>query len=342
MTEAELVNTLQTQTAPFGDAWYISSMRPNGVSAYSMCDISYTIITRWSQAGTLSDKVALAQDDTHAFGISAYTYILGLIGRQAYLPLQILYQEGDILVITQQGEYIFVCNNHDWTWERVSSFIRYMDASLAFVRDHFLIQSDERVSITLYPYSVIDIPCSIADMADVFGWDAEDVNFATAEEIILASTLRFGTWATAHEAVHLFLFREFPWYQTPTWIVEGIAVLGELLFRESFDGARTYRFRVPMVNTIDDLSRNRSGHYLPLHYNEENFGRSNLWTYDDVGSLFLYLYNRFDIEPLLDFYRTDNNTQFEQALELFGYSLEELIYSWRTFLWPNGEPEGWW
>jgi len=30
------------------------------------------------------------------------------------------------------------------------------------------------------------------------------------------------------------------------------------------------------------------------------------------------------------------------AQQLFDMELEELIYSWRGFLWPDGEPAGWW
>jgi len=122
---------------------------------------------------------------------------------------------------------------------------------------------------------------------------------------------------------------------------EGMAVLGELLFRDAFEGAKPYRFTVPRLSNIDAMSRNGGGHSLPFFYGEATFGREN-WTYDDAGSFVLYLYNNFGIEALLKMYKSDNCSQFEMALEIFGQELDELIYRWRRSLWSGNEPVGWW
>ena len=80
---------------------------------------------------------------------------------------------------------------------------------------------------------------------------------------------------------------------------------------------------------------------MPLLEDEYMFGRDE-WTYDEAGSFVFYLYNRFGMEPLLYFYRSDSDNQFEIAYELFGEDLNDLMQSWRRLLWPSGEPEGWW
>ena len=343
LPEDELSELLQsgTGTLPFGDAWFVPTLLGARGAASEIPDISYTIVRRWSEAGTLHDLVSLAQTDTRAFAVSANAYIAALAESTDISTLQFIYRFSDIKVITQHAGYIFIDDNYEWTWPRVTNFIAYMDAAIEFIREYFQINDTGHIRVTLYPFGVINIPDSIAGMAYAFGWDAPDVNFVTNDEIVLASTSRFGTWAMSHEAVHILLFREFAGYNPPTWMVEGMAVLGELLFRDAFTGTRTYRFSVPTVSNIDALARNGAGHRLPFHYTEANFGRYN-WTYDDAGSFLLYLYNNFGIEALLAMYRSDNYSQFEMALELFGMELEELIYSWRGFLWPNGEPAGWW
>ena len=342
LSNEELSELLQVGSAipPFGDAWFVPTLMPQGATL-EIRDISYTIVRRWSNAGTLYDLVRLAQSDTRAFATSANSYIAALKGSTTVSTLQFMYRFGDFKVVTRHGGYIFVDDNYEWTWARVESFVNYIEAAIEFIRDYFQITNTDHIRVTIYPFGVINVPESIASLAYAFGWDAPDVNFVTNDEIVLASTSRFGTWAISHEAAHILLFREFPGYNPPTWMVEGMAVLGELLFRDAFDGTRTYRFSVPSVANIDSLSRNGGGHSLPLHYNEATFGREN-WTYDDAGSFVLYLYNNFGIEVLLEMYRSDNYSQFEMALELFGKELEELISSWRGFLWPNGEPEGWW
>ena len=345
LSSVDLAALLQQGTAvpPFGDAWFVPALLPAGagVATSEIHDISYTIVRRWSDAGTLYDLIRLAQTDTHAFAATVNAYISAIIDSTKVSPLQFMYRFGDFKVITEHGGYIFVDDNYNWTWPRVISFVEYMDAAIKFIREYFHIRDTEHIPVTLYPFGVLNVPDSIAGMAYAFGWDAPDVNFVTNDEIVLASTSRFGTWAMSHEVTHILLFRDFLGYNPPTWMVEGMAVLGELLFRNAFEGIRTYRFSVPTVSNIDTLARNGAGHSLPFHYSEANFGRDN-WTYDDAGSFMLYLYNSFGIEALLAMYRSDNYTQFEMALELFGMELEELIYSWRGFLWPNGEPAGWW
>jgi len=89
------------------------------------------------------------------------------------------------------------------------------------------------------------------------------------------------------------------------------------------------------------LARNSSGHLLPLLDNEYMFGRDR-WTYDEAGSFTFYLYNRFGMEYLLALYLSDNYNQLEIAYDIFGIELTDLMYSWRGFLWPSGEPEDWW
>ena len=324
-------NTLQ-----FGDGWLaFTPQRANCVR-----DIAYSVVRRWSEAGNLYDFVRLAQADKRAFGAVGYSYI-ALLKNVPTPDMQFMYMQGDFKVITCLGGYIFIDDGYKWTWARVSSFVSYMDAAIKFVREHFHINDRGHVRVTLYPFGVNSIPASIAAMAYDFGWDALDVNFVANDEIVLASTARFATWAIAHEVTHIMLFRDFVGYNPPIWMVEGMAVLGEILFRDAFEGVRPYRFSVPTVANIHNLSRSGNGHSLPFRYYETRFGRDN-WTYDDAGSFMLYLYNRFGMEALLQLYRADNASQFEMAYELFDKELEELIYSWRGFLWPNGERLGWW
>lgn len=338
----ELAAALQTGAgvSPFGDAWFVSYLTPRGPSE-DVRDIAYSIVRSWSGANTLYDLIRLAQSDTHAFAIRFNEYIAGLTNTTNLPSFQLLYQFGDFNIITQQASYVFISDNYDWSWPRVDSFILYMDSAIKFVRDYFHITNSDRFQVTLYPFGVLNVPSSIAELAYLFGWDAPDVNFVTNDEIMLASTSRFGTWAIPHEAAHILLFREFPGYRPATWMVEGIAVLGELLFRDAFDGPRNYRFSVPTLANINTLARNSAGHILPFLDGEDTFGR-DIWTYDEAGSFVLYLYNNFGIEALLEMYRSDNYNQFERALDIFGIELNDLIKSWRGFLWPNGEPEGWW
>jgi len=335
-----LALALQPSTAgvPFGDGWFVPSLAPNNPQIH---DIAYTIVRTWSEAQDLYDTIRFAQSDTHAFAISLNQHIADLTGLDSPAPVQFLYQFGDLKVVTPQGGYIFVYDNYDWNWARIYSFVQYMEASIEFIRNHFHITNTERIKVTLYPFGVVNVPDSIAHLAYIFGWDAPDVNFVTNDEIILASTSRLGTWAIAHEVTHIKLFRELPAYRPATWMVEGMAVLGEILFRNAFDGVRTYRFSVPTVENINALARNSSGHILPLNDDDYMFGR-DVWTYDEAGSFLFYMYNRFGMEPLLAFYLSNNDNQFEMAYELFGEDLNDLMASWRGYLWPSGEPEDWW
>jgi len=342
LTVEELTATLRPQSnaMPFGDAWFIPALAPRNPSG-DIGDIGYTLVKSWSQADVLYDMIREAQTDAYRFILSFNEYKNGLLQSSDLPATQVLYRFGDFKVITSQGGYIFIDDDYEWTLARVNSFIRYMDDAIMFIRDYFQITNPYRIPVTLYPFGVINVPDSIAELAYAFGWDAPDVNFVTNDEIILASTSRFGTWAIPHEVAHILLFREFPAYRPPTWMVEGMAVLGEILFRDAFTGTRTYRFNVPTVANIDALARNSSGHILPLHYGEDTFGR-DMWTYDEAGSFVLYLYNNFGIETLLAMYKSNNYNQFEIAKEIFGASLDDLLLSWRRFLWPTGEPADWW
>jgi len=326
-------------TAPFGDAWLIPEMKPSD-SLFGLNDISYSLVRGWSDAQLLAEFVQLAQTDIHSFRLRFGEYVNALTNSNQHQWL-ILYQGSNLKVLTNQGSYIFVCDGHRWTWPRVDSFVQYMDSATEFIRKYFHITNTDSIRVNLYPFGVINIPASIAEIADAFGWDASDVNFVAYDEITLAGTSSHGTWAMSHEVAHLLLFREFPHYHPHTWLVEGMAVLGELLFRDSFEGYMNYRFTVPTLANINTLARNATGHSLPLYYGEYTFGNYR-WTYDQVGSFMLYLYNRFGIEALLELYQSDNYSQFEIAYDLFSISLADLINSWRGFLWPEGEPEGWW
>ncbi|MCL2361870.1 MAG: hypothetical protein FWC73_08680 [Defluviitaleaceae bacterium] len=342
LTGEELIQALTPgrDNLPFGDAWFIASLAPTN-SSHDIHDIAYSLVSNWSENEVLYDFIRLAQSDTIGFVSKLNEYIAALTDTEPLAPLQFKYRFGDFEVMTGYGGYIFVRDNYEWTWPRVISFIDYMESSIGFIREHFLITNTDRIPVTLYPFGVINIPASIAALADTLGWDAPDVNFVTNDEIILASTSRFGTWAIAHEVTHIMLFREFPAYRPATWMVEGMAVLGEILFRDYFTGQQTYRFNVPTTANIDSLARNSSGHLLPVNYDEYSFSR-DVWTYDEVGSFVFYLYNRFGMEPLLELYRSNNETQFEMALELFDEELDELMDSWRAHLWPSGEPRDWW
>ena len=326
---------------PFGDAWLVPSLRPRAIAKDDILNAAYTIVRLWSMAEELEDLVSLAETDTRAFAAIFNSYIAELAGETTVPYLHFIYKSGDFEVLTTYGSFVFVDDNYQWAWPRVNNFIYYMDSAIGFVRSHFDIQNADYIRVTLYPFGVINIPDSIAEMAEMFDWDAPEVNFVADDKIVLASTSRFGTWAFSHEVTHILLFREFPYYRPPTWMLEGMAVLGEMLFRYAFEGTRTYRFTVPTVANINTMARNGNGHRLPLHYYEYMFGRDR-WTYDDAGSFVLYLYNNFGIEALLEMYKSDYYSQFEMALEIFGTQLEELMYSWRDSLWPNGEPEGWW
>ena len=332
----------QCAEAPaFGDAWLINSLGPRGITRDDIANAAYTFVIRWSLAGGLNDIVDLAQSDTRAFASVFNAYIVEFTGSEEFSALHILYRFGDFKAVTAHGGYIFVDDNYAWAWPRVLIFIAYMDAAIEYVSYRFVIDYVSIISVTLYPYGVINIPDAIMEMADMFGWEAPEVNFVSSDAITLAGTSRFGTWAMSHEVAHILLFREFPDYHPATWMVEGMAVLGELLFRENFNGVRPYRFNVPTLANIDTMSRGGNGHNLPFFEDEYSFGR-NSWTYEDAGSFVLYLYNNFGIEALFEMYRTDNYSQFDMAAEIFGKELEELLYSWRGFLWPGGEPTGWW
>jgi len=335
--ELETLFQPSANTTPFGDAWFVPSLAPRNLP-YEMRDIAYSVVRRWSEAQVLYKLVGLAQSDTHAFAVAFMSMFLADSSQPVW---QFVYTSGDIEVITACGYYVFVCDNYEWTWTRITSFVYYMEASIEFIRDTFMITCTRRIPITLYPFGVVNIPESITWMAYTFGWDAPDVNFVTNDEVILASTSVFGTWAVAHEVAHIALFREFAGYHPHTWLVEGMAVLGELLFRDAFTGTRPYSLPVPLVSTIDNLARNRSGHILPIAYYREMFGREH-WTYDEIGSFMLYMYRRFGMYPLLTMYRSDNYNMFEIAYDVFGYELTDLMLSWRNYLWPNGEPIGWW
>jgi len=325
----------------FGDAWFIPAFRPRTVSADDIQNVAYTFVRRWSQAGELYDFVRLAQADIRAFATVFESYIAELTGNADVLEFHFQYRFGDFEIMTAHGSYIFVYDSYVWAWTRVLNFIDYMDAAIEYVSYRFTIDSIDNIRVNIYPFGVVSIPDAIAEMAYMFGWDAPDVNFVSNDEITLAGTARFGTWAISHEVAHILLFREFPGYHPTTWMSEGMAVLGELLFRDAFEGVRPYRFAVPMLSNIDAKSRDGNGHNLPFFYGEYSFGR-NSWTYDDAGSFVLYLYNNFGIEALLEMYKSDNYSQFEMAVEIFGIELEELMNNWRRFLWPGDEPIGWW
>lgn len=326
---------------PVGDAWLLPAIGPGGAYEGDFLNAAYTIVRRWSHTGELYDRVRLAQADNRVFLADFNAYVTEFTGNPALSDVHVLYRFGDFEVVTEHGSYIFVNGGYIWTWPRVLSFIEYMDAAINYVSTRFDISHTDNIRVTLYPFGVSNIPSVIKEMAEMFGWNALEVNFVANDKITLAGTARFGTWAMSHEVTHLLLFREFANYHPATWMVEGMAVLGELLFRESFEGTKTYRFNAPLLSNIDDKSRNGTGHTLPFLYGEETFGRET-WTYDDAGSFVLYLYNNYGIDALMAMYRSDNNSQFDMALEIFGKELEELIYSWREFLWPNGEPAGWW
>ena len=326
---------------PFGDGWLVGSLRPRGVTEECILDAAYTIVRRWSQGERLQTFVTLAKTDPAEFTGYFDAYVALMTGQPGQPGLHFRYLGSDFMVATCQGKYIFVYDNYAWAWPRVLDFVLYMDAATQFIREYFAIGNTCYILVTIYPFGVMEVPAAIREMADSFGWDAPDINFVANDQIVLASTARFGTWAMSHEAAHILLFREFPDYRPPTWLIEGMAVLGELLFREAFDGRAPYRFTVPRISNIDSLARRGNGHILPIAYGEDSFGRSS-WTYDDVGSFMLYLYNKFGIEALLDMYRTDNDSQHDRAVEIFGKELEALMYSWRSSLWPVNEPEGWW
>jgi len=340
LSSDDLKQVLTSTNVPFGDAWFVPSLVPQGLSS-NINDIAYTLISTWSQDQVLYDYVRLAQSDTHSFAIKLNDYISTITEAEVHTPLQFKYQFGDFKVITMYAGYVFVDDEYSWTWARVYDFVQYMEEAIGFVRTYFNITNMDQIHVTLYPFGVINIPASIVDLAYILGWDAPDVNFVTNDEIILASTSRLGTWAIAHEVTHLMLFREFPANRPATWMVEGMAVLGEILFRDHFEGERNYRFNVPTTGNINTLARDGSGHRLPIEYDEYDFGRDG-WTYDEVGSFVFYLYNRFGMEPLLEMYQSSNDNQFEIALDIFDEELMDLINSWRASLWPNGEPRGWW
>ena len=325
----------------FGDAWFVPSLRPRGVTDEEILNASYTLVRRWSQAGKLYDLIELAHEDTRAFKQDFSAYIAALTGEAAGLDMHIMYHGGDFEVLSSNGSYIFMDDGHLWTQERIISFVEYMDAAIEFVRYRFTMGNTDNIRVTLYPFGVVNIPDAIAEMADAFEWDAPNVNFVSGDEITLAGTARFGPWAISHEVAHILLFREFPMYRPPIWVCEGMAMLGEMLFRDEFEGTRPYRVNVPLVSNIDNLARRGDGHTLPLDDGYEDFGR-NSWTYDDAGSFVLYLYRRFGIEALLQMFTSDNYSQFDMAHDIFGRELEELMNSWREFLWPDGEPDGWW
>jgi len=343
LSNEDLVGWLSQGTAglPFGDAWLVDSFKPRGMTREEIADAAYTIVRRWSIAGGLGDMVRLAQSDTRAFATVFNAYIAELTACETVSPLHVLYKFGDFKVVTAYSGYVFVDDGYAWGWPRVLIFIEYMDAAIKYVSYRFAIDYVNNIQVTLYPFGVTDIPDAIAEMAYMFGWDAPEVNFVSSDAITLAGTARFGTWAMSHEVAHILLFRMFPDYDPTTWMSEGMAVLGELLFRGAFTGVRPYRFNVPTMSNIDMMSRGGGGHVLPFFDDEYAFGR-NSWTYEDAGSFVLYLYNNFGIEALLEMYRSDNYSQFDMAVEIFGKELEELMYSWRSFLWPGGEPAGWW
>ena len=340
LNDDELAEVFNATGVPFGDAWFVPTLAPRSLD-HEVSDIAYTLVRNWSENEVLYEFIRLAQGDTHGFVIHLNEYIADLTDAEQGTPLQFKYKQGDFTVVTEHGGYIFIDNDYEWTWARIESFVVHMESSIEFIREHFHITNTERISVTLYPFGVINVPASIVDLADILGWDAPDVNFVTNDEIILASTSRFGTWAMPHEVTHIMLFREFPAYRPATWMVEGMAVLGEILFRDYFDGIRTYRFNVPTTSNINTLARNSSGHVLPISYYEYTFGKDR-WTYDEAGSFVFYLYNRFGMEPLLVLYQSNNETQFEIALDVFGEELDDLIKSWRRALWPGGEPRDWW
>jgi len=337
-----LIIWLQQDTgAPPGDAWLFSALGPCDITRNDVLSAAYTFVRRWSHAGELYDIVRLAQTNARTFAGTFADYIIELTGDSAVSDAFFLYRFGDFKVMTEHGSYIFIGEDYVWTWARVTSFVEYMDAAIEYVSYRFPVGYSDNIRVTLYPFGVSSIPDAIAYMADAFDWDATDVNFVANDKITLASTARLGPWAMSHEVVHILLFRAFPGHRPATWMLEGMAVLGELMFRDAFQGARPYRFNVPQLSNIDTMSRGGNGHILPFFCGEDTFGRES-WTYDDAGSFVLYLYNNFGIEALLEMYISDNYSQFDMAIEIFGRELSELMYSWREFLWPNGEPVGWW
>ena len=327
--------------ASFGDAWLVPLMGPRDITQDDMRNAAYTLVRQWSQAGELYDIVRLAQGDMRAFAAYFGAYTERLVGSDAGSDLYFLYRFGSFEVITALGNYVFVNDSHVWTWATVSSYVGYMDAAIEFVRYRFLISNTDSVRVTLYPFDVANIPDAIAEMAYMFEWDALDVNFVSGDEVTLVNVSRFGPWAISHEVAHILLFREFGWHRPSAWLCEGMAMLGEMLFRDDFEGARPYRFTVPLLTNIDAMSRGGRGHILPFLGDDTTFGRDS-WTYDDAGSFVLYLYNGYGIEALLEMFRSDSYSQLDMAVEIFGRELDELMYNWREFLWPNGEPAGWW
>ena len=344
----ELVQWLVENTVypnpPFGDAWFIPAfIRATGPNQAR--DAAYTLVRRWSEGGTLHDAVKQAMDNCLQFFEDTAAYLDALTGGQLGIPaVHYRYHFGDFEIWTAQARYFFHGNVGSWQWRWVKEALEYMDAATFYARELIQIDHDNRITVDLHP-SVIDMGVLFYHFPHFQEWKERYRLVSTAlgfpNLVILApaaTNLHFFT----HEAIHAFALSINYDIWAPTWLEEGLAVFGEAIIRENFEGNLPYTpWRGRQLSHLHNMARTRGGG-LTLLSHTYMYGRTG-WRYEDAGSLVLFMYNQYGIDAVIEYYRRIIPGQDSAiAEEVFGKPLGEIILNWRAYLWPDGEPEGWW
>jgi len=342
-----LQSNVSTEKPLFGDAYFAGSFNFYHDSG-AIRDIAYTVVRILSDDGVLWDWVRLAQTDRDAFSKQANAFFESLIGNTHEVKNNFFYHFGSIEIWTPYGMYNYIEHGYAWPWEQVNAFNRYMDASILFVRNWLEFDEPGRVTVELNPF------CSqnsefiriFQSDADRFGEDWELYGNFGMPGIAILTNASYGLYILTHEVVHAIHLQIAE--VTPVWITEGLAMAGESLFRERYfdfiDYLQVYDFYYAI--TLDCLHfytlLAEGFYFLFTMGTEPTFGRTQ-WTYEDAGSFIVYLYRNFPAEQFLYFISNATvRNQRNLAYNIFGKPLEDIMYEWRKYLWPCGEPYGWW
>jgi len=346
----DLAAWLTTNACPtrplFGDAFFIPSFNlyPNHDTVRA---VAYTIVRQLSDAGELWDWVDLAQSDRYEFTTQSNAFFEELSGVSHENAKDFFYHFGTFEIWTEHGQYFYVWHGYDWPWEQVQRYNEYMDFSIQFVREWLDWHEPERVKVELNPFNGQNSEYIMTFLL-AERWDEALVDYGNfgGANLAIVTHARDGLWALTHEVIHA--IHSLKNAAAPTWVIEGLAMAGEAVFRQ-----RYYEF----VRSLDvyDFDMVTTPEWLRLYTlvaashpfffvrgTEQTFGKYE-WGYEDSGSFVLFLYENFDHEQFLYYVaNTGIWNQVDVFYRTFGTTIEEALYEWRNYLWPCGEPDGWW
>ena len=350
MTRDDLALWLQINKAPgmplFGDAFFVGSF--GFYDAAVVRNIAYTTVRLLSEEGVLWDWVSLALADREGFIQKANGFFRSLAGSSHEVTTNFFYHFGTVEIWTPYGIYNYIAHGYDWPWEQVQGYNKYMDAAILFVREWLEFDEPGRITVELNPFSSrntnypVIFQTAMITHGEVLGLYG---NFGYSGKVLLTNA-SYGLYVLTHEIVHAIHLQITN--AAPAWVTEGLAVAGESLFRQRYydfiENLQVYHLHYS--RTLDSI------HLFVLIAEgldfffrmgtEPTFGRLD-WTYEDAGSFFTFLYRNYSRRQFL--YFISNATSWNQhdlAYNTFGKTLEEIMYDWRNYLWPCGEPEGWW